>query len=242
MELRVRVIDDADTLADLAATAVADSLNTSLGRHEGPVSLFLSGGSTPRITYTRLIDQEVDWSRVHVFLGDERWVDNDHADSNARMAREAFIEDIEATFHVLPTHFESPHEAADHYEQTLAEIFGAEQFEADLVILGIGDDGHTASLFPGTEALDESERLYVANWVADKELWRLSATFRLLHHAREVVFLATGNTKSEVVAKILEGTDPYPAKTVMEGAADVTWFLDRAAAEHLSPEFLADHR
>ncbi|MGI9609350.1 MAG: 6-phosphogluconolactonase [Acidimicrobiia bacterium] len=241
MQLHVRVFDDADTLADLAAVAIVRSLEDAASAHEGPVSLFLSGGSTPRITYTRLVEQDLDWSRVHVFLGDERWVDSDHQDSNARMAREAFVEDIEATFHVLPTHFESPHEAADHYEQTLAELFGSDQFRADLVILGIGTDGHTASLFPGTEALDETDRLYVANWVPDKEMWRLSATFRLLHHASEVVFLATGSAKAEVVARILEGEIAYPARTVMEGAADVTWFLDRSAASHLSDEFLAAH-
>ena len=241
MELRVRVIDDADTLADLAATAVARALTAAAADHDGPVSLFLSGGSTPRVTYTRLANQEVDWSRVHVFLGDERWVASNHQDSNARMAREAFIEDIEATFHVLPTHFESPHEAADHYEQVLAELFESDQFRADLVILGIGTDGHTASLFPGTEALDETERLYVANWVPDKEMWRLSATFRLLHHANEVMFLATGETKAEVVAEILEGEVAYPARRAMEGAQKVTWFVDRAAAAHLSEEFLAEH-
>ena len=241
MQLHVRVFDDADLLADLAADAIARSLRAAMAEHDGPVSLFLSGGSTPRVTYTRLVDQELDWSRVHLFLGDERWVDTDHQDSNARMAREAFVEDIEATFHVLPTHFESPHEAADHYEQTLAELFGSEQFRADLVILGLGTDGHTASLFPGTEALDETDRLFVANWVPDKEMWRLSATFRLLHHASEVLFLVTGQTKAEVVAQILEGGVAYPARTVMEGAGDVTWYLDRAAAAHLSKEFLAEH-
>ena len=241
MELRVRVIDDADTLADLAATAIARVLEAAADEHDGPVSLFLSGGSTPRVTYTRLVDQEVDWSRVHVFLGDERWVSAEHDDSNARMAREAFIEDIEATFHVLPTHYESPHEAADHYEQVLAELFGSEQFRADLVILGLGTDGHTASLFPGTEALDETERLYVANWVPDKEMWRLSATFRLLHHATEVMFLATGEAKAAVVAEILEGDVGYPAGRAMEGAGKVTWFLDEPAAALLSDEFLAEH-
>ena len=241
MELRVRVIDDADTLADLAATAIANVLAEAMGDSDEPVTMFLSGGSTPRVTYTRLVDQDVDWSRVHVFLGDERWVHAEHEESNARMAREAFIEDIEATFHVLPTHFESPHEAADHYEQVLAELFGSEQFRADLVILGIGTDGHTASLFPGTEALDETERLYVANWVPDKEMWRLSATFRLLHHAAEVIFLATGESKAEVVAEILRGETAYPARTAMEGAARVTWFVDQAAAAQVDADFLAAH-
>ncbi len=241
MELHVRVLDEADILADLAAAAIAGSLRAAMADHDGPVSLFLSGGSTPRVTYTRLVDQDLDWARVQIFLGDERWVDTDHEDSNARMAREAFVEEIEATFHVLPTHFESPHEAAEHYEQTLAELFGSEQFHADLVILGLGTDGHTASLFPGTKALDETDRLFVANWLPDTELWRLSATFRLLHHASEVLFLVTGETKAEVVAQILEGGIAYPARTVMEGAADVTWYLDKAAASLLSDDFLAQH-
>lgn len=239
MDLHVRVFEDPDSLAEMAAAAIAGLLREALADHDEPVSLFLSGGSTPRITYTRLPNQDVDWSKVHIFLGDERWVAADHEDSNARMAREAFIEDIEATFHVLPTHFESPHEAADHYEQVLAELFESERFQADLVILGIGDDGHTASLFPGTDALDEDDRLYVANWVPDKEMWRLSATFRLLHHASKVVFLVTGESKAEVVAQILEGEVDYPARRVMEGAADVTWFLDDGAASLLSEEYLA---
>lgn len=238
MELNVRVFEDPDSLADLAAAAVAGMLRDAMTDHDGAVSLFLSGGSTPRVTYTRLPDQDMDWSRVHVFLGDERWVDVDHEESNARMAREAFIEDIEATFHMLPTHFESPHEAADHYEQVLAELFGSERFRADVVILGIGADGHTASLFPGTEALEEDDRLFVANWVPDKDMWRLSATFRLLHHASKVVFLVTGESKAEVVAQILEGEADYPARRVMEGAADVTWFLDAGAASLLSQQYL----
>lgn len=239
MNLHVRVFQDPDTLAEMAAAAIAGMLREAMAEHEDPISLFLSGGSTPRVTYTRLPNQDVDWSRVHVFLGDERWVDAGHEESNARMAREAFIEEIEATFHVLPTHFESPHEAADHYEQVLAELFESERFRADLVILGIGSDGHTASLFPGTEALEEDERLYVASWVPEQEMWRLSATLRLLHHAAKVVFLVTGESKAEVVAEILEGEAAYPARRVMEGAADVTWFLDDGAASLLSEEYLA---
>jgi 6-phosphogluconolactonase len=229
----IKVVDDPDALADLAADMIARTLTERMSEKDGPVTVFLSGGSTPRVTYTRLRDADVDWSRVHFFLGDERWVAHDHAESNARMARESFIEDIEATFHVLPTHLESPAEAARYYEEVLAEVFGRDEVKADLVILGLGPDGHTASLFPGTEALDEYERLYVANWVPEKETWRLTATYRLLHEAHKVIFLATGKGKAQVVAEILNEGVQHPAHKVMQGMADVTWFLDDAAASQL---------
>ena len=242
MQLHVRVIDDGDILADLAATAIARSLRTALADRAGPATLFLSGGSTPRVTYTRLLDQDVDWSRVHIFLGDERWVDQAHQDSNARMAREAFVDSVPATFHPLSTDEESPAAAADGYERTLRELFGDAPVRPDLIILGIGTDGHTASLFPGTAALAESGRLFVANWVPDMQVWRLTATFPLLSQAAELLFLATGAAKAEVVAQILEGDAAYPAGTATAGARTVTWFLDRAAAAHLSEEFLAAHQ
>ena len=230
----IKVVDDPDVLADLAAETIARILTERMAEKDGPVMVFLSGGSTPRVTYTRLRDADVDWSRIHLFLGDERWVAHDHDESNARMAREAFIDDVGATFHVVHTHLESPEEAADHYEEVLAEVFGREEVKADLVILGIGPDGHTASLFPGTDALDEYERLYVANWVPETETWRLTATYRLLHEAHNVIFLATGKSKAKVVAEILDQGVKYPAHRVMLGMADVTWFLDDAAASELA--------
>lgn len=230
----IKVVDNPDVLADLAAETIARILTERMAEKDGPVTVFLSGGSTPRVTYTRLRDADVDWSRVHLFLGDERWVALDHVESNARMAREAFIDDVGATFHVVHTHLESPEEAADHYEDVLAEVFGREEVKADLVILGIGPDGHTASLFPGTDALDEYERLYVANWVPETETWRLTATYRLLHEAHNVIFLATGKSKAKVVAEILDQGVEYPAHKVMQGMADVTWFLDDAAASELA--------
>lgn len=229
----VKIVDDPDVLADIAADAIAQTIRQRMAEKDGPVTVFLSGGSTPRVTYTRLREADIDWSRVHLFLGDERWVAHDHNESNARMARESFIEDVEATLHVVHTHLETPEDAADHYEEILAEVFGSEEVKADLVILGIGPDGHTASLFPGTDALDEYERLYVANWVPEKETWRLTATYRLLHEAHKVVFLVTGKSKAAVVAEILEGGLDHPARRVMEGMADVTWFLDDAAASEL---------
>lgn len=232
--MNVRVFSDPDTLADEAAARVAHLLNDAISAGADPATLWLAGGGTPRVTYVRLLDQEVDWSRVHVFLGDERWVPADHEESNARMAQEAFLNEVETTFHIVPTHLEDPHVAAMAYEEKLTELFGAEQFHPDVVLLGIGDDGHTASLFPASDALDESERLYVANWVDEKEVWRLTATYRLLHHARHIIFLVTGASKAQVVAEILnEGVD-HPARRVMEGLADVTWFLDDEAAARLS--------
>jgi 6-phosphogluconolactonase len=232
--LNVEIFADPDDLADMAATRVATLLRAALAARSGPATLWLSGGSTPRVTYVRLLDEEVDWERVHVFLGDERWVPVDHEQSNAGMAREAFLDEVGATFHVVPTHLESPHEAATAYEKQLAAVFGDAPFEPDVVLLGIGADGHTASLFPNTEALAETDRYYAANWVEEQDAWRITATYRLLHSARHIIFLVTGAGKAEVVAEILEAGVDHPARRVMEGAADVTWFLDDAAASLLS--------
>jgi 6-phosphogluconolactonase len=103
-----------------------------------------------------------------------------------------------------------------------------------LVLLGMGDDGHTASLFPGTTALEERERTYVANWVESKEAWRLTATFPLLWSARRIFFVVTGETKGDMLRRILEGGEPFPAQRVAAGAEDATWFLDAAAASRLT--------
>ena len=231
--MNIRVFSDPDALADMAAARVASLLRKALEAGRDPATLWLSGGGTPRVTYRRLLEEEVDWERVHVFLGDERWVPAHHEASNARMAQEAFLDEIEATFHIVPTHLESPHEAAAAYEERLATVFGEEAFQPDVVLLGIGADGHTASLFPNTEALAETKRHYVANWVDEHEAWRITATYRLLHAARHIIFLVTGESKAEVVAEILEAGIDHPARRVMEGLADVTWFLDDAASSLL---------
>ncbi len=224
----VRILADPDGVAELASASIARRLATA-GRR---VTLGLAGGGTPRTTYLRLRDEAVPWGDVDVWLGDERWVPPDHPDSNLRMAREALLDHVPATVHPVRWELGDPERAAADYEATLAGAMAGGR--PDVVLLGIGDDGHTASLFPGDDALDETERHYVATWVASKEAWRLTATLPLLAAARQVMFLVTGSGKAGAVAAILRDAEPLPARRVAEAAEDVTWFLDAAAATHLS--------
>ena len=193
----------------------------------------LAGGSTPRATYELLDAMPIDWSATTLWLGDERWVPADDSESNTGMVRRTL--GSAASRLVAPDYgLGDPHEAAAAYAATLSERFAAENGRPGLVLLGMGDDGHTASLFPGTAALDERSRSYVANWVEDKGVWRLTATLPLLWAAKQICFLVTGAAKAEMIRRILEDGEPLPAQQVAAGAAHVTWYLDEAAASRLT--------
>jgi len=228
------VLDGPDDIADMAAATIAHRLNECSGR----ATLGLAGGSTPRTTYTRLLQEDVDWESVHAWVADERWVAPDHVDNNLRMIRNTLLDRVPA--HVYPVPWEpdgDPLEAADRYERTLLELLPGVNGvpHPDVVLLGIGEDGHTASLFPGTAALDVQDRWFVANWIPAKDGWRLTATLPLLHAARDIVFLASGSAKAAPLARILAGGEEpeLPARRVMEGAATITWLIDRPAAAKL---------
>jgi 6-phosphogluconolactonase len=193
-------------------------------------SLGLAGGSTPAATYRDLAKTDVDWGRVVMWLGDERWVPHDHEESNTRMARSTLVDHVLGTFLAPDTAFGKPGEAAAHYADTLATAFY--EGRPDLVLLGMGDDGHTASLFPGTDALT-AEGVYLATWVEQKQTWRLTASMPLLRSARELVFLVQGESKAGVLAEIIDGDRPYPAQQVAAGAGNVRWMVDAAAAAQL---------
>ena len=232
--MRVRVLDGPDDIADIAASTIAHLLKGVPGR----ATLGLAGGSTPLTTYTRLLQEDVDWDSVHAWVADERWVAPDHADNNMRMARNTLLDRVPAHAYPVPWSPDGdPLEVAARYEQTLLELLPEVSGvpHPDIVLLGIGEDGHTASLFPGTEALEVTNRWFVANWVPAKEAWRLTATLPLLHAARDIIFLASGSGKAAPLARILLGdADPaLPARRVMEGSATITWLIDRAAATDL---------
>jgi 6-phosphogluconolactonase len=232
--MRVRVLDGPDGIAEFAAATIAHLLNRSPGR----ITLGLAGGSTPRTTYTRLLQEEVDWDSVHAWVADERWVAPDHPDNNMRMARDMLFSRVSAHTYPVPWSADlEPQEAALRYEQTLMEMLPEVHGvpHPDVVLLGIGEDGHTASLFPGTAALEVDDRWFVANWVPDQAAWRLTATLPLLHAAQDIVFLASGNNKAASLARILLPDDQPapPAQLVTQGSATVTWLIDRAAAADL---------
>ncbi|HUA14697.1 MAG TPA: 6-phosphogluconolactonase [Verrucomicrobiae bacterium] len=212
----------------------------------GRFTIALSGGSTPKSLYNLLATNAryaLPWEQMYFFWGDERHVPPNDPESNFRMANEAMLSKIpvpaENVFRV-PAENPDAAAAAEAYGETLRKFFASEagQFPSfDLILLGIGPDGHTASLFPGTAALQEKSRLVVANWVEKFKTNRITFTLPLLNAARKVVFLVSGTDKAPALHAILEGNQPgeqYPAKLVRPVDGKLIWLVDRAAASGLA--------
>ena len=179
----------------------------------GNFTVALSGGSSPESLYKALSKIDWPWSSTQFFIGDERWVPADHKDSNYRMIYEAFYP-RNIRLERWKTELSKPEEAAADYERRLLrELAHPPRF--DLVLLGIGNDGHTASLFPGTKALDESTRLTSSNWVPQMDSMRLTLTYPILKLAREIWFVSKGASKQEWISKMTDGSTPnFPAARV----------------------------
>lgn len=227
--MRLRVFSDADNLADAAAEELA-----AWARHDRAfLTIGLAGGTTPRLAYERLRRHRIPWDRAHAWVTDERAVPLAHPDSNSGMIRNALFDHVPGTFHPVPWVDDATAAAtATAYEAELERFLpqGPGGMQPGLVVLGVGDDGHTASLFPGTAALDETRRGFVANWVPQLAAWRLTATLPLLIAARRTVFLVSGAHKAEIVAEVLEGDTDLPAAVVSRESRDAVWLLDREAA------------
>ena len=231
-------------LADAGAVSLAAAREFSrLAREsvsaKGEFTVALAGGSTPRGAYQILAKdgQELPWEKIQVFFGDERAVPPDHADSNYGMARDALLSHVPIparNVHRMKGEVEAA-AAAEQYEGVVRRHFGLGNGEIprfDLIMLGMGDDGHTASLFPGSQALDETARLVVANWVEKFQQHRLTFTFPVLNNAAEVMFLIAGPSKAKVIGEILRQSAPagrYPVQSVKPTAGRVLWLLDRTA-------------
>jgi 6-phosphogluconolactonase len=208
----------------------------------GRFAVALAGGSTPKATYevlARDYANELDWSRVHVFFGDERTVPPDHEDSNYRMAYETLLSHVPVgSVHRMRGEL-PPDEAAAAYEEELRAFFGQVDVPGlDLILCGLGEDGHTLSLFPETAALDVNDRWVVANPVLKLGTTRLTLTIPVLNVSRAVTFVVAKESKAEALKEVLEGdADPraYPAKLVRPESRDLTWMVDRAAARLLKP-------
>ena len=235
--MSVQVYETPEGLAEAAARAFVERSAEAVSER-GRFAVALAGGSTPKATYEVLARdhaEAVNWPNVHAFFGDERTVPPDHEESNYRMAREALLDHVPiGSVHRMRGEL-PPEEAAASYERELKEFFGEAPPALDLVMLGIGEDGHTASLFPETSALEVAVRLVVANPVPKLETTRLTLTAPVLNAAREVLFLVAGGGKAGALAEILEGdADPrvYPARLVRLPGGP-TWMVDRAAARDL---------
>ncbi len=226
----------AEEFVRLAADAIAS---------HGRCAVALSGGSTPKGLYTLLASEadasrgRVPWDRMHFFWGDERHVPPHHPDSNYRMALDTLLSKVPVPAqHVHRIRAENPDagKAAEDYEQALCEFFqleGGEWPRFDLVLLGMGPDGHTASLFPGTAVLDERKRLVAASWVEHLNATRITLTPPVLNNAACVIFLISGQEKAETLRAVLHGeAEPgrLPAQLIRPGRGRLLWLVDRAAA------------
>jgi 6-phosphogluconolactonase len=197
----------------------------------------LSGGHTPKQFYQALVRdyaKAVDWTRVDFFWSDERFVPSNHVDSNFRLAHENLLKPLglaETQIFRVATEGQSAHQAAGAYESTITSVLGAVP-RFDLILLGLGDDGHTASLFPGSTALIVTNKWVVANWVQKLQSWRITFTYPLLNHSKNIIFLAGGDKKACVLAEIFAGA-AYPAALVKPIHGQIDWFVDDAAARLL---------
>jgi 6-phosphogluconolactonase len=232
---RVEVVEEPEALAHRVAQWITDLAASSPDRF----AICLSGGSTPRRLYQLLADapyrDALPWDRIHWFWGDERFVPWHHPDSNYAMVRDALLARAPAppqNIHGIVT-TGTPTDAAHAYERALKSYYGAEVLDPvrplfDVEILGLGPDGHTASLFPGTSVLDERNR-WVAEVIGARAEARITLTYPVLESSRHVAFLVAGAEKREMLARALAGDEALPAARVRP-AGELIWFADKAAA------------
>lgn len=224
----------AEQIVELVAAAIAE---------QGRFSIALSGGSTPRPLYAALVEADVDWEHVYVFWGDERCVPPDHEDSNYHMAYETFLQYVP----IPPENIYrmqgdiDPAQAAAEYEQQLRIFFGKDATPRfDLILLGMGDDGHTASLFPGTAAIHETQRWVVSHYIEKLDAWRITLTPVVLNAAAQVTFLVKGASKAVSLKRVLSGEyrpDEFPAQIVRPTRGDLLWLVDAEAAVEEMPNW-----
>jgi len=238
MKPGVEILPNKEALIARSLKLVVEKLERAV-ETRGEATIALSGGSTPKPLYEALASQPLPWSKIHIFWGDERYVPSDHPDSNERMARQAWLDQIDIPEHniyPMPTEAGDPQIDAQSYENKLARYFrvAAGEFPAfDVILLGLGDDGHTASLFPHTQALQVCDRLIT---VGNKDGQpRLTFTVPLINQGRCVMFLVAGATKQPALAEIFaEISDPltYPARFIRP-QGELFWLLDESAGAAL---------
>ncbi len=236
---QIQILSDKPAHITHALGLIVDRINTTLQQQE-KFTIALAGGGTPKPLYEALAQQSLPLEKIHIFWGDERYVPADHPDSNEKMAREAWLDQVSfpsANIHPMPTLSNDPSVDAQTHDQELQQFFGVKPGEFprfDIILLGMGDDGHTASLFPQTEALTVSDRLIT---VGNKDGQpRITFTCPLINQSRCVMFLVAGENKRPALAQIFspDGDETlYPAKAV-QPQGELFWLLDEAAGAELN--------
>jgi 6-phosphogluconolactonase len=238
MNRKFVVLPDLAALNAQALDHCLSSMKTAI-QERGLFTIALSGGSTPKPLYEAIATQQLPWDKIHVFWGDERYVPPDHPDSNQLMARRAWLDRVDipdSNIHAMPTDEADPAVAARKYEEHLREFFQIQVGEIpalDLILLGMGDDGHTASLFPHTEALSVRDRLIT---VGNKDAQpRITFTVPLINHARCVMFVVAGTNKRPALAQVfapIADDLSYPSRLI-QPQGKLWWLLDQTAGQDL---------
>ena len=239
---QVRVWSTTDELFQAAAEDFCNIGNQAL-RERGRFTVALSGGSTPRSLHHQLattFSMGLPWDKVFFFWGDERHVPPDFPESNFRMAKETLLSPLQIpvdNVFRMPGELPDANQAAAIYEQTLREFYRSAPGEFpcfDFILLGLGPEGHTASLFPETKALEEKQRLVVGNWVAVHSTWRITFTYPLLNHAANIMFLIEGSGKADIVRQALKDPSAHlPCQGVKPVNGELRWYLDKQAGSKL---------
>jgi 6-phosphogluconolactonase len=241
--VQVRVLRDMESLSRGAADRFLTLSRESISEG-GKFTVALSGGSTPQRFYALFgsdpYQKIVDWTGMHVFWADERAVPRDHPDSNFKLAFDTFLSRVpipEANLHRIRGE-DGPEKAAREYEDDLRNFFGLQSTPVfDLIILGMGEDGHTASLFPGSSALAETTRLVLPVYPDKPKTSRVTLTLPVLNNASHILFLVSGRAKADIVAEVLgdeKAKTRYPAGLVNPSRGSIEWFIDKDAAAKLS--------
>ncbi|AUT03754.1 6-phosphogluconolactonase [Nostoc sp. CENA543] len=239
MNKKIEVLPDQSALIARSLDLILTKLDTAI-KQQGRFTIALSGGSTPKPLYEAIAQQKLPWDKIHVFWGDERYVPPDHPDSNELMARRAWLDRVDipaANIHAVPTLDNNPELSATKYEQHLQAFFGSVPGEfpsLDVVLLGMGDDAHTASLFPHTAALTVRDRLIT---VGNKDgNPRITFTYPFINAARSVIFVVAGANKRPALAQVFApqaDDSTYPSRLI-QPQGELVWLLDAAAGAEIS--------
>lgn len=238
--MQLHISKDATEFTKAVADWMVDYINKTLQKQDR-FTLVLSGGGTPKKLHELLASDayknKIDWSKIHFFWGDDRFVPFNDERNNAKMAYDTLLSHVPVVkeqIHVMQTENITAEDSAKAYEAILKDYFPAVEKTFDLVLLGMGDDGHTLSLFPGkTEVIHETEKLCTALWLESQDMYRVTLTHPIVNQSAAVAFLVTGANKVNALHEVLEGIynpDLYPSQIIKSENGELHWFLDEAAA------------
>jgi 6-phosphogluconolactonase len=244
---KLNIFADAQQVTKALADNFCELANAAITNH-GRFSVALSGGNTPKALYAKLAGKEyagkVDWTHVYLFWSDERCVPHDSPDSNFGMVKDAMLDQINIPEeNIIATKFQNEHpkKAAEYYQKQLSDFFKLKSGilpNFDLILLGLGPDGHCASLFPETSAVWEKELLVAPVYVKKFDSWRITFTLPVINAAKNVWFMVCGQEKDKILAEVIEGPNLYPSQLVWPTSGSLQWFVDEAAASKLNYELL----